>query len=219
MAHALLSTAATVTCPSLTGISARRASSARVVRAEAPAFAPITASPTTLKVPDVAPLKTSSPPQLATPAEAEAPAPAYPYESLPPTPVFPSHAAMALFLQSYARMLQHVQTAATGRADRGVDRVDHSHDALVSGDSLAAAGATVLERVHLGLGALLHHPQHGVAGGERWCAEEARVERCLAELEKDIECIRSAHERPPRAAALALATIHCVDAARLIRSL
>ncbi|CAI7776414.1 unnamed protein product [Closterium sp. NIES-54] len=74
-----------------------------------------------------------------------------PTESLPPTPVFPSNQAMSQFLQSYGRMLQHVQ--ANGRNE-------HAGDVLVSGDSLAAAGATVVERVHLGLNALLGHPVH-----------------------------------------------------------
>ncbi|CAI5961688.1 unnamed protein product [Closterium sp. NIES-65] len=134
----------------------------------------------------------------------------YPTESLPPTPVFPSNQAMSQFLQSYGRMLQHVQ--ANGRNEQ-------AGDALVSGDSLAAAGATVVERVHLGLNALLGHPVHGVQGGQRWCEKEMQVERCLAELEKDIDGMRSAHERPPRAATLTLATAHCYEAARLIRTL
>ncbi|GJP53010.1 hypothetical protein CLOM_g12157, partial [Closterium sp. NIES-68] len=99
----------------------------------------------------------------------------YPTESLPPTPVFPSNQAMSQFLQSYGRMLQHVQ--ANGRNGQ-------SGDAVVSGDSLAAAGATVVERVHLGLNALLGHPVHGVQGGQRWCEKEMQVERCLAELER-----------------------------------
>ncbi|CAI5526978.1 unnamed protein product [Closterium sp. Naga37s-1] len=209
MAHAFLNGAA-IASPSFTAdlgkIPARRAPSTGVrlapVRAEAPhVIATVTAVPISLN----------------------APAPDfYPFTSLPPTPVFPSHAAMAQFLQSYARMLQHVQTATSGvaRIDL-VDRVDHSQDALVSGESLAAAGTTVLKRVRVGIRALLRHPQHGVPSGRggAWCAKKERAEECLAELERDIEVIRSAHERPPRATTLALATIHCFDAARIIRTL
>ncbi|CAI5961697.1 unnamed protein product [Closterium sp. NIES-65] len=140
-----------------------------------------------------------------------------PLATLPPTPVFPSHQAMTLFLQSYARMLQHVKTGTVvGKRKVGVD---HSHDALVSGDSLAAAGDTVLERVHLGLGALLHHPQHGVQGGTVWGRKEEAVERCLEELEKDVEHMRDAHEKPPPATTLNLATAHCLDAAKMISKL
>lgn len=131
----------------------------------------------------------------------------------PPTPVFPSSAAMANFLQSYGRMLQHVQTSTAN------DGADHTHDTIVSGDALAAAGAAVVERVHVGLMALLGHPVHGVRGGAVWCDKERQVERCLFELERDIEGMRAAQERPPRASTLLLATVHCYDAARLIRSL
>ncbi|CAI5471311.1 unnamed protein product [Closterium sp. Yama58-4] len=141
-----------------------------------------------------------------------------PLATLPPTPVFPSNQAMSLFLQSYARMLQHVKTGTVVGKGRKVG-VDHSHDALVSGDSLAAAGDTVLERVHLGLGALLHHPQHGVQGGTVWGRKEEAVERCLEELEKDVEHMRDAHEKAPPATTLNLATAHCLDAAKMISKL
>ncbi|GJP31327.1 hypothetical protein CLOM_g6590 [Closterium sp. NIES-68] len=147
-----------------------------------------------------------------------------PLATLPPTPVFPSHQAMTLFLQSYARLLQHVKAGTVvGRGRRDgvghVDLVDHSHDAMVSGDSLAAAGETVLERVHLGLGALLHHPQHGVQGGTVWGRREEEVEKCLAELEKDVEHMRDAHEKAPPATTLNLATAHALDAAKMISKL
>ncbi|CAI7831196.1 unnamed protein product [Closterium sp. NIES-53] len=207
------------------------------VRTEAPhVIATVTASPISAKVSDAA-TSMKVPPTLAednasrcrrckNPCTKEDPCTVapdfYPFTSLPPTPVFPSHAAMAQFLQSYARMLQHVQTATSGvaRIDP-VDRVDHSQDALVSGESLAAAGTTVLKRVRVGIRALLRHPEHGVPSGRggAWCAKKERAEEVLAELERDIEVIRSAHERPPRATTLALATIHCFDAARIIRTL
>ncbi|CAI7892091.1 unnamed protein product [Closterium sp. NIES-53] len=218
MANVFL-TGATVASPSFTTdfgkIPTRRAPSTVVttgvhlapVRAEAPHYvvANVTASPIPAKVSD-ATTSVKASPSLATPtttpANDDAPrcrrcnnpctkdnvaseAPDfYPFTSLPSTPVFPSHTAMALFLQAYARMLQHVQTATSGvaRVDP-VDRVDHSQDALVSGESLA---------------------------------RKERAEQCLAELECDIETLRSAHERPPRATTLALVTIHCIDAARII---
>ncbi|CAI5970888.1 unnamed protein product [Closterium sp. NIES-64] len=103
---------------------------------------------------------------------------------------------MAQFLQSYARMLQHVQTATSGFAHIDpVDRVDHSQDALVSGESLAAAGTTVLKRVRVGIRALLRHPEHGVASGRGgpWCAKKERAEEVLAELERDIENVAAVH--------------------------
>ena len=71
----------------------------------------------------------------------------------PPTPVFPSSQAMANFLRAYSQMLQHVSSQTSFSSPV------HETNA-VSGDALASVGQTLLERLHIGLLALMGHPVH-----------------------------------------------------------
>ncbi|GJP78820.1 hypothetical protein CLOP_g9088 [Closterium sp. NIES-67] len=120
-----------------------------------------------------------------------------------PTPVVPTNYAMVSFLRTYGSVLE--------RASSG--------DVGITGDSLAAAGTMVVDRVHVGLLAMLGHPVHGMEAQSEWRPSEAMVERCLLELEKDIDGFRDAHTHPPPPSRVRLAAIHCFDAARLIHNL
>ncbi|CAI5469927.1 unnamed protein product [Closterium sp. Yama58-4] len=120
-----------------------------------------------------------------------------------PTPVVPTGDAMVSFLRTYGSVLE--------RASSG--------DVGITGDSLAAAGTMVVDRVHVGLLAMLGHPVHGIEAQEEWRPSEAMVERCLLELEKDIDGFRDAHAHPPPRSRVRLAAIHCFDAARMIHTL
>lgn len=54
---------------------------------------------------------------------------------------------------------------------------------------------------------------------QEWVREETQVEACLGELEKDISYIGKFHERHPPQLAVAMASVHCSECARLLRHL
>ncbi|GJP47544.1 hypothetical protein CLOM_g6726 [Closterium sp. NIES-68] len=162
----------------------------------------------------------------------------YAFASLPPTPVFPSAHAMSAFLSAFANVLQNVPRR--GRLSQSlpspagslksasselesaspVSAAEGSTAAVtVSGASLAAAGAAVVERVRIGLLAMMGHPTRGVRGGTAWLERKAAAEVCLEELERDLVMLRSSRHDLPSSTVVRLATLHCVDAARIIRSL
>ncbi|CAI7924122.1 unnamed protein product [Closterium sp. NIES-53] len=98
-----------------------------------------------------------------------------------PTPIVPTGDAMVSFLRTYGSVLERASSGGVG----------------ITGDSLAAAGTMVVDRVHVGLLAMLGHPVHGIEAQSEWRPSEAMVERCLLELEKDIDGFRDAHAHPP----------------------
>ncbi|CAI5513532.1 unnamed protein product [Closterium sp. Naga37s-1] len=154
----------------------------------------------------------------------------YAFASLPPTPVFPSAHAMSAFLSAFANVLQNVPRR--GRLSRNLPSASQTSSAgslsgaeqttaavTVSGASLAAAGAAVVERARIGLVAMMGHPTRGVRGGTAWLERKAAAELCLEELERDLVMLRSSRHDLPSSTVVRLATLHCVDAARIIRSL
>ncbi|CAI5473724.1 unnamed protein product [Closterium sp. Yama58-4] len=154
----------------------------------------------------------------------------YAFASLPPTPVFPSAHAMSAFLSAFANVLQNVPRR--GRVSQNLPSTSQASSAVslsgaeqttaavtVSGASLAAAGAAVVERARIGLVAMMGHPTRGVRGGTAWLERKAAAELCLEELETDLVMLRSSRHDLPSSTVVRLATLHCLDAARIIRSL
>lgn len=119
---------------------------------------------------------------------------------MPPTPTLPSGKAMAGYLMTYCRMLQHESTSGSGAA-------------------IAAAGLVVVERVRVGLLALLGHPVHGVKGGHNWQEKEAAAIHKLEELERDIVNMQSCPTIHSQMQIVQVASMHCADVAQAVQNL
>lgn len=111
-----------------------------------------------------------------------------------PTPDVPSRRMMADFLVTYGRMLQRV----TG-----------------PGESVAAAGFNVLERVRAGVVSRIDQSKQTAD----WEVTEPELAACLLELQRDINIIRRYKNEQPGRVAVELASLRCIEAARLLRRL